>query len=419
MSKIAKFYENLQKSFRPKNTKKAAQKATSVFLASLLTITYISSSRFNENAQIEAAAKWLAGIEVETPTNITATLEGEYNPSKPESSITINDENYKIKDLKDSSGNITLPSGIYKCKNFKIGPNSRFKIKSKDENNNETTEVTIWLEGSNEFQGKSGTSSSGTSTENTNGVNYGGGASGGNAAIYLPEGANLYLRGSGSITATGGDGAKGTNASNGCFIDLYAYGGNTSKSVNSISSLLSNDMNKPSTGVRTIGDLNSGAGSGAGGCGGGGGGSAIGTDGTNGGKGGKGFETYKDLNDAFKESNKNLDLEKWVTTENSSTVSKRVTITNKKGNGASSEQGSNPGTVYFLNTGTINLNEGKGGEGGRAGQGMPNRNTYEKYRILGGGYGDFSSGRNDDDYNNHYIERLGGLRLRWWRRRKR
>lgn len=410
MSKIAKFYENFQKSFRPKNTKKATQKATSVFLASLLTITYISSSRFNENAQIEAAAKWLAGIATETPTNITATLEGEYNPSKPESSITINDENYTIEDLKDSSGNITLPSGVYKCKNFKIGPNSRFKIKSKDENNNETTEVTIWLEGSNEFQGKSGTSSSGTSTENEDGVNYGGGASGGNAAIYLPEGANLYLRGSGSITATGGDGAKGTNASNGCFIDLYAHY-NSNTSVNSISSLLYNDMNKPSTGVRTIGDLNSGAGSGAGGCGGGGGGSAIGTDGTNGGKGGKGFETYKDLNDAFKESNKNLDLEKWVTTENSSTVSKRVTITNKKGNGASSEQGSNPGTVYFLNTGTINLNEGKGGEGGRAGQGMPNRNTYEKYRILGGGYGDFGSGRNDDDYNNHYIERLGGLRL--------
>ena len=74
MSKIAKFYENLQKSFRPKNTKKAAQKATSVFLASLLTITYISSSRFNENAQIEAAAKWLAGIETETPAHITATL---------------------------------------------------------------------------------------------------------------------------------------------------------------------------------------------------------------------------------------------------------------------------------------------------------------------------------------------------------
>lgn len=412
MSKIAKFYENLQKSFRPKNTKKAAQKATSVFLASLLTITYISSSRFNENAQIEAAAKWLAGIATETPTNITATLEGEYNPSKPESSITINDENYKIEDLKDSSGNITLPSGIYKCKNFKIGPNSRFKIKSKDENNNETTEVTIWLEGSNEFQGKSGTSSSGTSTEETNGVNYGGGASGGNAAIYLPEGANLYLRGSGSITATGGDGAKGTNASNGCFIDLYAYGGNTSTSVNSISNLLSNDMNKPSTGVRTIGELNSGAGSGAGGCGGGGGGSAIGTDGTNGGKGGKGFETYDDLNKACKYSCGKT-LTSWLDTTGNDGIpyGTSITINNEFGNGYSTKSSKNAGNVYFLNTGTTTLNEGKGGEGGRAGQGMPNRNTHEKYRILGGGYGDFGSGRNNDDYNYNYMERKGGLRL--------
>lgn len=408
MSKIAKFYENLQKSFRPKNTKKAAQKATSVFLASLLTITYISSSRFNENAQIEAAAKWLAGIETETPAHITATLEGEYNPSKPENSITINDENYTMANLKDSSGNITLPSGTYKCKNFKVGTNARFKIKSSGENNGEDTKVTIWLEGNNEFQGKSGTSSSGTSTEKVGSTNYGGGASGGNAAIYLPKGASLYIRGSGNITATGGSGAKGINASNGCFIDLYAQDG-SNQSINSISNLLYNDMNKSSSDVGTIGSLNSGAGTGAGGYGGGGGGSAIGTDGTDGGKGGKGFETYNDLNKAC-----NKDLTSWLTStghDSDCTYGTSITISNKEGNGYSTKSTEDAGTVYLLSTGTINLTEGKGGEGGRAGQGMPNRNVYEKYRILGGGYGNFNNGRIDEDYNNNYMERKGGLRL--------
>lgn len=426
MSKIANFYENLQKSFRPKNAKKAAKKATSVFLASLLTITYISSSRFNENAQIEAAAKWLTGIEAETAEKLTATFTGEYDPKNPTKCISINNEEYSVKfdsenptkSLTDEDGNITLPSGSYKFIDFKIGTNAKFKVKTPKENGDENTNVHMWLEGSNVFQGKNGEKS--ITNDSNDLVTSGGGASGGCAAIYLPENTSLYLRGSGSITATGGNGAQGLNASNGCFIDLYKKCKDVSQSdyrsddkyeLTNISTLLYNDMNKPCTSLGTIGGLNTGAGTGAGGAGGGGGGSAIGTDGGNGGKGGKGFETYKDLNDAFKESNKNLDLEKWVTTENSSTVSKRVTITNTKGNGASSEQGSNPGTVYFLNTGTINLSEGKGGEGGRAGQGMPNRNITEKYRILGGGFGDYNSGRNNDDYDNHYIERLGGLRL--------
>ena len=416
MSKIAKFYENLQKSFRPKNTKKAAQKATSVFLASLLTITYISSSRFNENAQIEAAAKWLAGIETETPSNLIATLEGEYNPKNPQKYIQLNNSDYSVaykpsspeKSLTDENGNITLPSGTYKCKNFKVGTNARFKIKSSGENNGEDTKVTIWLEGNNEFQGKSGTSSSGTSTEKVGSTNYGGGASGGNAAIYLPKGASLYIRGSGNITATGGSGAKGINASNGCFIDLYAQDG-SNRSINSISNLLYNDMNKSSSDVGTIGSLNSGAGTGAGGYGGGGGGSAIGTDGTDGGKGGKGFETYNDLNKAC-----NKDLTSWLTStghDSDCTYGTSIKISNEEGNGYSTKSTEDAGTVYLLSTGTINLTEGKGGEGGRAGQGMPNRNVYEKYRILGGGYGNFNNGRIDEDYNNNYMERKGGLRL--------
>lgn len=424
MSKIANFYENLQKSFRPKNTKKAAQKATSVFLASLLTITYISSSRFNESAQIEAAAKWLDGIEIETADNITATFEGEYNPASPGDCISTTSN---ISDFIDKDKNITLPSGIYKFKNFKIGTNARFKIKSPEENSGEKTNVTIWLEGNNVFQGKNGENSTNESSEEKENdiVTSGGGASGGSAAIYLPENTNLYLKGNGSITAIGGNGAQGLNASNGCFIDLYkkyAYNSGSGSDYESgnykltkISTLLYNDMNKPSSDVGTIGALNVGAGTGAGGAGGGGGGSAIGTDGSDGGKGGKGFETYEDLENAFKASNNNVNFEDWlkdgVENANQNNYSTTTTLNNKYGTGASSKQSLNSGTVYFLNTGTTTLTEGKGGEGGKAGQGMPNRYVAEKYRILGGGFGDFNSGRNEDDYNLHYIERIGGLRL--------
>ena len=439
MSKIANFYENLQKSFRPKNAKKAIKKATSVFLSSLLTITYISSSRFNESAQIEAAAKWLDGIEVETADNLTATFEDEYNPSSPGDCISISDnakENgYSMKSsnsensaksLTDSNGNITLPSGIYKFKNFKIGTNARFKIKSPEENGGEKTNVTIWLEGNNVFQGKNGGNSTNESSEEKKEndiVISGGGASGGSAAIYLPENTSLCFRGSGGVTATGGNGAKGLDASNGCFIDLYKkcsgiahayYESSTTYKLTNISTLLYNDMNAYCTSLGKIGDLNSGAGTGAGGSGGGGGGSAIGTDGTDGGKGGKGFETYADLDDAFKNGNADQDtsLEDWLNKQNGKdNVKKRVKIANKYGKGASSRQSSNSGTVYFLNRGTTVLKAGEGGEGGKAGQGMPNRNVTEKYRILGGGFGNYGDGRDNYDYNYLYLERLGGLRL--------
>lgn len=417
MSKIAKFYENLQKSFKPKDTKKTAQKATSVFLASLLTITYISSSRFNENAQIEAAAKWLTGIENETPVNLIATLEGEYDPAHPQRSISINsDDGYTLeqgdgeKNLIDSEGNITLPAGTYKCKNFKIGTTARFKIKS-PQNDGETADVTIWLEGDNKFEGVNGANRPGEDVTTDNNKNkFGGGASGGTAGICLPENVNLYLRGSGSITAQGGNGANGENASNGCFIDLYKKCSNNKGSgyeegnynLNKISNLLYYDMNTSSSEVGTIGGLNTGAGTGAGGSGGGGGGSAIGTDGSTGGKGGKGFETYDDLNAAC-----STNLANWLEQQDTSVIQ----INNTEGDGAHSKNVANSGSVYFLNTGKITLTEGKGGEGGRAGQGMPNRNVTEKYRILGGGYGNFNNGRNTDDYDHYYLERIGGLKL--------
>lgn len=445
MSKIAKFYENLQKSFRPKNTKKAAKKATSVFLASLLTITYISSSRFNENTQIEAAAKWLDGIEAETPSNLIATFEGEYNPKNPQKYIQLNNSNYSVaynpnspdKSLTDKNGNITLPPGSYKCKNFKINQTARFRIQDPT---NETTkqEVTLWVEGNNTFEGINGSSrASEEETKDTDGNKYGGGAAGGTAGIYLPNNTTLYIRGSGAIDAKGGNGAKGINAENGCFIDLYKKYENNSLSgsdyelsdnyrLTNISTLLRNDMSKEINGanVGTIENLNRGAGTGAGGSGGGGGGSAIGTDGSDGGKGGKGFETFEDLKNAFinayadKEENKKItskdDLMTWLTTngkDSDSAYGKHLEMKNVDGDGASSKKATGAGNVYFLNKGTTTLTAGTGGDGGRAGQGMPNREVTNKYRILGGGYGDYNSGRNTDDYNYYYMERIGGLRL--------
>ena len=432
MSKIAKFYENFQKSFRPKNAKKTAKKATSVFLASLLTITYISSSRFNENAQIEAAAKWLGGIQIETPSNVIATFEGEYNPKNPQKYIQLNNSEYSITykpgspqtSLTDENGNITLPPGTYKCKDFHVKQTARFRIQEPSEGSTTKQEVTLWLEGNNEFHGINGASRASDPMTTENNTKYGGGAAGGTAGIYLPENAKLYIRGNGNISATGGNGAQGVNASNGCFIDLYKkckgisdYTSDNNYSLTGISSLLYNDMNKPCSTLGTIGELNSGAGTGAGGSGGGGGGSAIGTDGTDGGKGGKGFETYKDLDQAFRDGNKDssTSLETWLNnahdTNNPNVIKKRVKIENKNGDGASSRQSSNCGTVYFLNKGSTTLEKGTGGTGGLAGQGMPNRNVTEKFRILGGGYGNYASGRNDEDYNYHYLERLGGLRL--------
>ena len=430
MSKIAKFYENLQKSFRPKNTKKAAQKATSVFLASLLTITYISSSRFNENVQIEAAAKWLGGIEVETPSNLIATLEGEYNPKNPQKYIQLNNSDYSVaykpgspeKSLTDENGNITLPPGAYKCKNFKISQTARFRIQD-PKKDSEKQEITLWLEGDNEFIGVNGSSraSDAMTTENntTTGSNtkYGGGSAGGTAGIYLPSNTTLYIRGNGGIKASGGNGAQGLNAQNGCFIDLYKKYNirdsdydSTDYRLTTVSTLLKNDMSKTIYGssAGTIESLNDEAGTGAGGSGGGGGGSAIGTDGTDGGKGGKGFETYNDLNAAC-----NGKLTSWLTETGNmcTTYGTHIQINNKDGDGASSRASKDAGTVYFLNKGKAELSAGQGGDGGRAGQGMPNRKVTNKYRILGGGYGDYNSGRNNEDYDYHYLERLGGLRL--------
>lgn len=433
MSKIAKFYENLQKSFRPKNTKKAAKKATSVFLASLLTITYISSNRFNENAQIEAAAKWLGGIEVETPSDLIATLEGEYNPKNPQKYIQLNNSDYSVTykpgspqtSLTDENGNITLPPGAYKCKNFKIKQTARFRIQdpTKDSETSEIKkqEVTLWLEGNNEFMGVNGSNRASDAMTTENGTKYGGGSAGGTAGIYLPSDTTLYVRGNGTITAHGGNGAQGLNAENGCFIDLYKKYSNNSPSgsdyesknyrLTTVSTLLKNDMSKPIYGssMGDIGSLNDEAGTGAGGNGGGGGGSAIGTDGSDGGKGGKGFETYDDLYNAC-----NKNLTNWLTNtgkDSDSAYGSHIEINNTDGNGASSRKSANAGTVYFLNTGKTELTAGIGGNGGRAGQGMPNRKVTNRYRILGGGYGDYSSGRNSEDYDYHYIERLGGLRL--------
>lgn len=437
MSKIAKFYENLQKSFRPKNTKKAAKKATSVFLASLLTITYISSSRFNENVQIEAAAKWLGGIEVETPSNLIATLEGEYNPKNPQKYIQLNNSDYSVaykpgspeKSLTDENGNITLPPGAYKCKNFKISQTARFRIQDpkKDSKTNEIEkqEITLWLEGDNEFIGVNGSSRASDAMttqavkqgDKTIYTKYGGGSAGGTAGIYLPSNTTLYIRGNGGIKASGGNGAQGLNAQNGCFIDLYKKYNirdsdydSTDYRLTTVSTLLKNDMSKTIYGssAGTIESLNDEAGTGAGGSGGGGGGSAIGTDGTDGGKGGKGFETYNDLNAAC-----GWDLTNWLTRtgSGSSAHDTHIEINNKDGDGASSRASKDAGTVYFLNKGKAELSAGQGGDGGRAGQGMPNRKVTNKYRILGGGYGDYNSGRNNEDYDYHYLERLGGLRL--------
>lgn len=430
MSKIAKFYENLQKSFRPKNTKKAAKKATSVFLASLLTITYISSSRFNENVQIEAAAKWLGGIEVETPSNLIATLEGEYNPKNPQKYIQLNNSDYSVaykpgspeKSLTDENGNITLPPGAYKCKNFKISQTARFRIQD-PKKDSEKQEITLWLEGDNEFIGVNGSSRASdamtTESNTTTGSNtkYGGGSAGGTAGIYLPSNTTLYIRGNGGIKASGGNGAQGLNAQNGCFIDLYKKYNirdsdydSTDYRLTTVSTLLKNDMSKTIYGssAGTIESLNDEAGTGAGGSGGGGGGSAIGTDGTDGGKGGKGFETYNDLNAAC-----NGKLTSWLTETGNmcTTYGTHIQINNKDGDGASSRASKDAGTVYFLNKGKAELSAGQGGDGGRAGQGMPNRKVTNKYRILGGGYGDYNSGRNNEDYDYHYLERLGGLRL--------
>lgn len=432
MSKIAKFYENLQKSFRPKNTKKAAQKATSVFLASLLTITYISSSRFNENVQIEAAAKWLGGIEVETPSNLIATLEGEYNPKNPQKYIQLNNSDYSVaykpgspeKSLTDENGNITLPPGAYKCKNFKISQTARFRIQD-PKKDSEKQEITLWLEGDNEFIGVNGSSRASDAMttqavkqgDKTIYTKYGGGSAGGTAGIYLPSNTTLYIRGNGGIKASGGNGAQGLNAQNGCFIDLYKKYNirdsdydSTDYRLTTVSTLLKNDMSKTIYGsdVGTIERLNDEAGTGAGGSGGGGGGSAIGTDGTDGGKGGKGFETYNDLNAAC-----GWDLTNWLTRtgSGSSAHDTHIEINNKDGDGASSRASKDAGTVYFLNKGKAELSAGQGGDGGRAGQGMPNRKVTNKYRILGGGYGDYNSGRNNEDYDYHYLERLGGLRL--------
>lgn len=429
MSKIAKFYENLQKSFRPKNTKKAAQKATSVFLASLLTITYISSSRFNENVQIEAAAKWLGGIEVETPSNLIATLEGEYNPKNPQKYIQLNNSDYSVaykpgspeKSLTDENGNITLPPGAYKCKNFKISQTARFRIqdpkKDSETNKIEKQEITLWLEGDNEFIGVNGSSRASDAMTTEGSTKYGGGSAGGTAGIYLPSNTTLYIRGDGGIKASGGNGAQGLNAQNGCFIDLYKKYNirdsdydSTDYRLTTVSTLLKNDMSKTIYGssAGTIERLNDEAGTGAGGSGGGGGGSAIGTDGTDGGKGGKGFETYNDLNAAC-----GWDLTSWLTETGNDGIpyGTQIKINNEDGNGASSRASKDAGTVYFLNKGKTELSAGEGGDGGRAGQGMPNRKVTNKYRILGGGYGDYNSGRNNEDYDYHYLERLGGLRL--------
>ena len=432
MSKIAKFYENLQKSFRPKNTKKAAKKATSVFLASLLTITYISSSRFNENVQIEAAAKWLGGIEVETPSNLIATLEGEYNPKNPQKYIQLNNSDYSVaykpgspeKSLTDENGNITLPPGAYKCKNFKISQTARFRIQD-PKKDSEKQEITLWLEGDNEFIGVNGSSRASDAMttqavkqgDKTIYTKYGGGSAGGTAGIYLPSNTTLYIRGNGGIKASGGNGAQGLNAQNGCFIDLYKKYNirdsdydSTDYRLTTVSTLLKNDMSKTIYGssAGTIESLNDEAGTGAGGSGGGGGGSAIGTDGTDGGKGGKGFETYNDLNAAC-----NGKLTSWLTETGNmcTTYGTHIQINNKDGDGASSRASKDAGTVYFLNKGKAELSAGQGGDGGRAGQGMPNRKVTNKYRILGGGYGDYNSGRNNEDYDYHYLERLGGLRL--------
>ncbi len=432
MSKIAKFYENLQKSFRPKNTKKAAKKATSVFLASLLTITYISSSRFNENVQIEAAAKWLGGIEVETPSNLIATLEGEYNPKNPQKYIQLNNSDYSVaykpgspeKSLTDENGNITLPPGAYKCKNFKISQTARFRIQD-PKKDSEKQEITLWLEGDNEFIGVNGSSRASDAMttqavkqgDKTIYTKYGGGSAGGTAGIYLPSNTTLYIRGNGGIKASGGNGAQGLNAQNGCFIDLYKKYNirdsdydSTDYRLTTVSTLLKNDMSKTIYGssAGTIERLNDEAGTGAGGSGGGGGGSAIGTDGTDGGKGGKGFETYNDLNAAC-----GWDLTSWLTRtgSGSSAHDTHIEINNTDGDGASSKASKDAGTVYFLNKGKAELSAGQGGGGGKAGQGMPNRKVTNKYRILGGGYGDYSSGRNNEDYDYHYLERLGGLRL--------
>lgn len=432
MSKIAKFYENLQKSFRPKNTKKAAQKATSVFLASLLTITYISSSRFNENVQIEAAAKWLGGIEVETPSNLIATLEGEYNPKNPQKYIQLNNSDYSVaykpgspeKSLTDENGNITLPPGAYKCKNFKISQTARFRIQD-PKKDSEKQEITLWLEGDNEFIGVNGSSRASDAMttqavkqgDKTIYTKYGGGSAGGTAGIYLPSNTTLYIRGNGGIKASGGNGAQGLNAQNGCFIDLYKKYNirdsdydSTDYRLTTVSTLLKNDMSKTIYGssAGTIERLNDEAGTGAGGSGGGGGGSAIGTDGTDGGKGGKGFETYNDLNAAC-----NGRLTSWLTETGNmcTTYGTHITIKNKDGDGAYSRASKDTGTVYFLNKGKAELSAGQGGDGGKAGQGMPNRKVTNKYRILGGGYGDYNSGRNNEDYDYHYLERLGGLRL--------
>lgn len=432
MSKIAKFYENLQKSFRPKNTKKAAKKATSVFLASLLTITYISSSRFNENVQIEAAAKWLGGIEVETPSNLIATLEGEYNPKNPQKYIQLNNSDYSVaykpgspeKSLTDENGNITLPPGAYKCKNFKISQTARFRIQD-PKKDSEKQEITLWLEGDNEFIGVNGSSRASDAMttqavkqgDKTIYTKYGGGSAGGTAGIYLPSNTTLYIRGNGGIKASGGNGAQGLNAQNGCFIDLYKKYNirdsdydSTDYRLTTVSTLLKNDMSKTIYGssAGTIERLNDEAGTGAGGSGGGGGGSAIGTDGTDGGKGGKGFETYNDLNAAC-----NGKLTSWLTETGNmcTTYGTHIQINNKDGDGASSRASKDAGTVYFLNKGKAELSAGQGGDGGRAGQGMPNRKVTNKYRILGGGYGDYNSGRNNEDYDYHYLERLGGLRL--------
>ena len=432
MSKIAKFYENLQKSFRPKNTKKAAQKATSVFLASLLTITYISSSRFNENVQIEAAAKWLGGIEVETPSNLIATLEGEYNPKNPQKYIQLNNSDYSVaykpgspeKSLTDENGNITLPPGAYKCKNFKISQTARFRIQD-PKKDSEKQEITLWLEGDNEFIGVNGSSRASDAMttqavkqgDKTIYTKYGGGSAGGTAGIYLPSNTTLYIRGNGGIKASGGNGAQGLNAQNGCFIDLYKKYNirdsdydSTDYRLTTVSTLLKNDMSKTIYGssAGTIERLNDEAGTGAGGSGGGGGGSAIGTDGTDGGKGGKGFETYNDLNAAC-----NGRLTSWLTETGNmcTTYGTHITIKNKDGDGACSRASKDTGTVYFLNKGKAELSAGQGGDGGKAGQGMPNRKVTNKYRILGGGYGDYNSGRNNEDYDYHYLERLGGLRL--------
>ena len=424
MSKIAKFYENLQKSFRPKNTKKAAKKATSVFLASLLTITYISSSRFNENVQIEAAAKWLGGIEVETPSNLIATLEGEYNPKNPQKYIQLNNSDYSVaykpgspeKSLTDENGNITLPPGAYKCKNFKISQTARFRIQD-PKKNSENQEITLWLEGDNEFIGVNGSSRASDAMITEGNTKYGGGSAGGTAGIYLPSNTTLYIRGDGGIKASGGNGAQGLNAQNGCFIDLYKKYNirdsdydSTDYRLTTVSTLLKNDMSKTIYGssAGTIERLNDEAGTGAGGSGGGGGGSAIGTDGTDGGKGGKGFETYNDLNAAC-----NGRLTSWLTETGNmcTTYGTHIQINNADGNGAYSRASKDTGTVYFLNKGKAELSAGQGGDGGKAGQGMPNRKVTNKYRILGGGYGDYNSGRNNEDYDYHYLERLGGLRL--------